>query len=94
LLDGLGLPAEKLGVVGRGLLGSTALEFVPGHASHVVDPAGADVVSRLPDAQYGAVRVGEHAALPLHVFPLERTAEAHRAVQEGAVGKVLIDVTA
>ncbi len=42
----------------------------------------------------GAVRVGEDAGLPLHVFPLERTAEAHRAVEDGAVGKVLIDVTA
>jgi NADPH2:quinone reductase len=41
----------------------------------------------------GAVRVGDDAGLPLHVFPLGRTADAHRAVQEGAVGKVLIDVT-
>jgi NADPH2:quinone reductase len=42
----------------------------------------------------GAVRVGEDAGLPLHVFPLEKTADAHRAVADGAVGKVLIDVTA
>lgn len=42
----------------------------------------------------GAVRVGEDAGLPLHVFPLAGTAEAHRAVEDGAVGKVLIDVTA
>jgi NADPH2:quinone reductase len=42
----------------------------------------------------GAVRVGREAGLPLHVFPLAQTAEAHRAVQEGAVGKVLVDVTA
>jgi NADPH:quinone reductase len=42
----------------------------------------------------GAVRVGREAGLPLHVFPLEETAQAHRAVQDGAVGKVLIDVTA
>ena len=41
----------------------------------------------------GAIRVGEQAGLPLHVFPLDRTAEAHQAVQEGVVGKVLIDVT-
>jgi NADPH:quinone reductase len=41
----------------------------------------------------GAIRVGREAGLPLHVFPLADTAEAHRAVQEGAVGKVLIDVT-
>jgi NADPH2:quinone reductase len=42
----------------------------------------------------GAIRVGQDAGLPLHVFPLARTADAHRAVEEGAVGKVLIDVTA
>jgi NADPH2:quinone reductase len=44
--------------------------------------------------QDGAIRVGQEAGLPLHVFPLAETAQAHRAVQDGAVGKVLIDVTA
>jgi NADPH2:quinone reductase len=42
----------------------------------------------------GAVRVGEDAGVPLHVYPLEQTAQAHQAVADGAVGKVLIDVTA
>jgi len=42
----------------------------------------------------GAVRIGEDAGLPLHVFPLAQTAQAHQAVQDGAIGKVLIDVTA
>ena len=41
----------------------------------------------------GAVRVGADAGLPLHIFPLAETAAAHQAVQDGAVGKVLIDVT-
>ncbi|HEX9315747.1 MAG TPA: NADPH:quinone reductase [Actinomycetota bacterium] len=40
----------------------------------------------------GALRVGEAAGLPLHRFPLERTADAHAAVESRAVGKVLIDV--
>jgi NADPH:quinone reductase len=39
-----------------------------------------------------ALPVGENAGLPLHRFPLANTADAHRAVQDGAVGKVLIDV--
>jgi len=39
-----------------------------------------------------ALPVGEEAGLPLHRFPLARTADAHQAVQDGAVGKVLIDV--
>ena len=42
----------------------------------------------------GALRGGAEAGLPYHRFPLERTAEAHQAVREGAVGKVLIDVHA
>jgi NADPH2:quinone reductase len=41
----------------------------------------------------GALRAGEEAGLPLHRFPLEDTAAAHSAVEGGAVGKVLIDVT-
>jgi len=40
----------------------------------------------------GALRVGEDAGLPLHRFPLERTADAHAAVEKHAVGKVLIDI--
>ena len=40
----------------------------------------------------GALRVGAEAGLPLHRFPLERTADAHAAVETNAVGKVLIDV--
>ena len=43
-------------------------------------------------AAAGVLGVGEAAGLPLHRFPLERTADAHRAVEQGAVGKVLIDV--
>jgi len=40
----------------------------------------------------GAVRVGEEAGLPLRHYPLEQTADAHAAVEDHAVGKVLIDV--
>ena len=40
----------------------------------------------------GALRVGEHAGLPLHHFPLDRAAAAHDAVEAEAVGKVLLDV--
>jgi len=40
----------------------------------------------------GALRVGAEAGLPLHRFPLERTGDAHAAVEAGAVGKVVVDV--
>lgn len=53
------------------------------------DHAVADVAAAVAD---GALPVGEDAGLPLHRYPLEETAEAHAAVQRGAVGKVLIDV--
>jgi NADPH2:quinone reductase len=40
----------------------------------------------------GAVRIGPDAGLPLHRYPLAETALAHAAVQDGVVGKVLVDV--
>jgi NADPH:quinone reductase len=42
----------------------------------------------------GAVRVGNEAGLPLHHYTLEQAADAHATVENGAVGKVLIDVDA
>ncbi|EAR24692.1 oxidoreductase, zinc-binding dehydrogenase family protein [marine actinobacterium PHSC20C1] len=42
----------------------------------------------------GALGVGEENGLPLHRFDLAQTADAHALVESGAVGKVLIDVTA
>ena len=58
------------------------------HAS-AKDQGVADVVAAVAD---GALPVGEDAGLPLHHFPLDRTADAHAAVEDGTVGKVLIDV--
>jgi len=55
------------------------------------DAAVAAVAAAVAD---GALPVGEAAGLPLIRFPLERTADAHRAVEEGAVGKVVVDVAA
>jgi NADPH:quinone reductase len=60
---------------------------LPGDAKEraVEDVAGA--------VDVGAIRVGEEAGVPLHHYGLEQAADAHRAVQDGAVGKVLLDVT-
>lgn len=52
--------------------------------------AAEDITAALRD---GAVPVGEGAGLPLIWFPLDETAAAHDAVENGAIGKVLIDVT-
>jgi NADPH2:quinone reductase len=51
--------------------------------------AAEDITAALRD---GALAVGEEAGLPLVRFPLEQTAAAHAAVENGAIGKVLIDV--
>ncbi|GIE01320.1 NADPH:quinone reductase [Paractinoplanes durhamensis] len=40
----------------------------------------------------GALPVGEEHGLPLVRFPLSRSADAHQAVEDGTVGKVLVDV--
>lgn len=67
----------------QGVLVYTVPEAAKDHAVAAVAAAVAD----------DALRVGEAAGLPLHHFPLSRTADAHTAVWERAVGKVLIDVT-
>jgi NADPH:quinone reductase len=54
------------------------------------DQAVADVAAAVAD---GALSVGDDAGLPLHRFPLDKAADAHSAVERGAVGKVLIDVS-
>ena len=51
--------------------------------------AAEDVTAAVADGAYG---VGDEHGLPLHHYPLERTAEAHAAVEDGAVGKVLVDL--
>ncbi|WP_111768547.1 NADPH:quinone reductase [Nakamurella deserti] len=56
-----------------------------------LDNAAQDITVALVD---GALPVGEDAGLPLTRFPLERTADAHAAVENDTVGKVLIDVSA
>jgi len=42
---------------------------------------------------HGAFRIGEQAGLPVHRFDLDDTAGAHDAVENAAVGKVLITVS-
>lgn len=51
--------------------------------------AAEDITAAVADGAFG---VGDDRGLPVHHYPLERTADAHAAVEGGAVGKVLIDV--
>jgi NADPH2:quinone reductase len=52
--------------------------------------AAADLNHAVED---GAFRIGEEAGLPIHRFDLDDTAAAHDAVERGAVGKVLVNVS-
>jgi NADPH2:quinone reductase len=51
--------------------------------------AADDIATAVAD---GALEVGEEYGLPLVRYPLEQTAAAHDAVENGAVGKVLVDI--
>ncbi|WP_413105122.1 NADPH:quinone reductase [Streptomyces sp. Inha503] len=56
------------------------------------EPLAAAVEDVAAAVRAGALPVGEEHGLPLVRFPLDRTADAHRAVESGAIGKVLVDV--
>ena len=70
---------------------NTRYQFVLLYAlgQQALDGAVADVSAAV---SAGALPVGVDAGLPLHRFPLERTADAHAAVEAGVTGKVLVDV--
>jgi len=74
-----------------GFTKNTRFQFVLVYTmpSAAKDQAIRDITDAL---RAGTLRVGEEAGLPLHHFPLERTGDAHDAVEANAVGKVLIDV--
>jgi NADPH2:quinone reductase len=55
----------------------------------LITAAAEDVNRAIAD---GGFRVGEEAGLPLHRFALEDAPAAHAAVENGAVGKVLVTV--
>jgi NADPH:quinone reductase len=78
----------------RGFMGLNArLQFVLVYSmgDAALRAAADDVSAAVAD---GAMEVGEEHGLPLLRYPLDETAEAHDAVEKGAVGKVLIDISA
>ena len=75
-------PTFSLGLRYQGLLLYTL-------SAELLEAAVADVSAAVAA---GALQVGEEHGLPLHHFTLDDTAAAHDAVDEGAVGKMLIDV--
>jgi NADPH2:quinone reductase len=58
---------------------------------HRISEAAADINCAIED---GALGIGERHGLPIHRFSLERTADAHNAVEKETIGKILITVAA
>ncbi|MDI6100501.1 NADPH:quinone reductase [Actinoplanes sp. NEAU-A12] len=72
---------------------NVSLDFVLTYTTLPAEKANA-VAAVAEAVNAGALRVGEEAGLPILRFPLDRIAEAHEAVENHAVGKVVIAVTA
>jgi NADPH2:quinone reductase len=74
------------------MLRNTRFQFVLVYtvSSEAKDAAVSAVRAVVAD---GALTVGAGVGLPVIRYPLERTADAHDAVEAGAIGKVLIDVS-
>lgn len=85
-------PGESLTVpIRSGMTKNVRLQFILTYT--VTDQQKQDAVAAVSEAlEAGALRVGEDYGLPLTRFPLEETAAAHDAVEQGIIGKVLIDV--
>jgi NADPH:quinone reductase len=79
--------------VGRSVVSNLRYQFLLLYTVHrdALTAAAEDITAAL---RSGALPVGEDAGLPLLRFPLECAADAHAAVEDGTVGKVLIDVSA
>jgi NADPH2:quinone reductase len=74
------------------MLKNATLDFVLTYTTTAEEKANA-VAAVAAAVAAGAFRVGEEAGLPILRFPLERIAEAHEAVENHAVGKVVVEVT-
>ncbi|MBD0737862.1 NADPH:quinone reductase [Streptomyces sp. CBMA29] len=77
-------PSMALNLRWQGVLVYTVPPAAKAHAVAAVTAAVAD----------DALHAGPDAGLPFHRFPLAETAQAHTAVEDSVIGKVLIDVAA
>ncbi|SDT72035.1 NADPH:quinone reductase [Actinoplanes derwentensis] len=76
----------------KAMLKNVSLDFVLTYTTSPQEKANA--VEAVAEAvNTGAFRVGEQAGLPIIRFPLDRIAEAHEAVENHVIGKVIIEVT-
>lgn len=87
-------PGESLNVpIRESMTKNVRYQFILTYT--VTDEQKQHAVAAVADAlAAGALRVGEEHGLPVTRFPIEATAAAHDAVEQGTVGKVLVDIAA
>jgi NADPH:quinone reductase len=87
-----GVGTDEPSIPVRAAMGKNArLQFLMTYSTSAAQKATA-VRAVSAAAADDVLGVGDDHGLPLHRFPLERTADAHRAVENNVVGKVLVDV--
>ncbi|MGK5680480.1 NADPH:quinone reductase [Actinoplanes sp. URMC 104] len=77
----------------KAMLKNVSLDFVLTYTTSEQEKDNA-VAAVAEAVDSGAFRVGEEAGLPIVRFPFDRVADAHEAVEQHVVGKVVIEVTA
>jgi NADPH2:quinone reductase len=76
----------------KAMLKNVSLDFVLTYTTTTQEKD--DAVAAVAEAvNAGAFRVGAEAGLPILRYPFERVADAHEAVEQNAVGKVVIQIT-
>ena len=76
----------------KAMLKNVSLDFVLTYTTTTEEKDNA-VAAVAEAVNTGAFRVGAEAGLPILRYPFERIADAHEAVEQHAVGKVVIEVT-
>lgn len=76
----------------KAMLKNVSLDFVLTYTTSM-DEKNAAVAAVAEAVNEGAFTVGEESGLPIVRFPMDRIADAHRAVEEHAVGKVVIEIS-
>ena len=76
----------------KAMLKNVSLDFVLTYTTTTEEKDNA-VAAVAEAVNSGAFKAGDEAGLPILRYPFERVADAHEAVEQHAVGKVVIEVT-
>jgi NADPH2:quinone reductase len=87
-----GTPSDEATLPVRAAMSANArLQFLLTYLTSAAQKRAA-VAATTAALRDGVLGIGDENGLPIIRFPLDKAADAHRAVENGAVGKVLIDV--